>query len=263
MRILVFMKKISKIPDYVRELIISKIKWSHLLLLFVIVSIIGVAYSSYMIYYDKWGPTSDYDWTYFNKNKAITSDDKRIISASITGIVRSKGIISPKNPAELKIFRIEFDVKKEILKDSLCFRSTICRDNANATVSLEGFNARGYNESESVDYTWEREEFPEIENIILKKGYEDEERILYINQSEISKKLVFITSGPQTLRLCPEFYCSIVIEDAFEVKPYADYSELQLSKYVFLLTLIGFIVVIFQIIDFGLKICDRLRKQQK
>ncbi len=272
------MKKISKVPDYVRELLISKIKWSHLLLLFVIllffiVPIIIGSYSSYKIYkiyYDEEGPTSNYDWVYFEKNIDIKKDnsDDSVGSFHINGVVRSKGIISPAKPAEFMIFEIDFrSVKTEFLSiySSLC-EGYICRKNATVNVCLQGFNARGYNKSESVQFPYERHEPACIENIKLyNQGDDGFAYVTYSNNKslDLNKGVVFITSGPQSLRIWNFFGYPYDIENVFEVNPYHIYSELQLNKYAYILALIGLIVVMIQIIDFGLKICDRLRKQQK
>lgn len=201
------------------------------------------------------GPTSQFDWVYFEKSIDIKKDNSNesVGLFYINGVIRSKGIISPAKPAEFMIFEINFrSVKKEYLLGSLC-EGYICRKNVTINVCLQGFNARGYNKSESVQFPYQRNESPCIENIKLySQGDDGFSYATYSNvfDKNLNKEVVFITSGQQSLRIWNFFGYPYDIENVFEVNPYHFYSELQLSKYAVLLALIGLIVVIIEIIKF-------------
>ncbi|MFZ3166369.1 MAG: hypothetical protein WA130_02055 [Candidatus Methanoperedens sp.] len=223
--------------------------------IFVLCLIILIVTLFILINEDQIGPTSQYDWIYFEKKIPIKNENSNesLGSLDINGVVRSRGIISPAKPTEFMIFEIDFrSVKTEFLPTTLC-EGYICKKNVTVSVCLQSYNARGYNKSELVEYPYLRREFPCIENIKLyNQGDDGFAYVSYSNNKslDLNKEIVFITSGPQSLRIDNFFGHPYDIENVFEVNPYHFYSELQLNKYAFLLALIGLIVVIIDIIKF-------------
>lgn len=203
---------------------------------------------------DELGPTSQYDWAYFEKKIEIKKENSNesIGNLYIEGVAHSKGIISPAKPAEFMIFKINFESMKTEFLPTLC-ESYVCKKNVTVDVCLQTFNARGYNKSEKVQYPYLRNESACLKNIELyKQGDDGSAYVTYFGTSHnYNKEVVFITSGPQSLRINNFFGYAYNIENVFEVTPYSFYSELQLAKYAFLLALIGSIVVIIEIINFN------------
>lgn len=207
------------------------------------------------------GPTSQYDWAYFEKNIEIKKENSNesVGHFYIKGVVRSKGIISPAKPAEFIIFEMDFSGVRTESLPNLC-EGYVCSKNVTVDVCLQGYNARGYNKSEKVQYPYQRNEPACFENMILyNHGTDGFEYVSYSHNkigtfgpsNDFNKEVVFITSGPQSLRIWNFFGYPYDIENVFEVSPYHFYSELQLTKYAFLLALIGLIVVIIEIINFN------------
>lgn len=196
---------------------------------------------SVLILFDLQGPTSEYDNKFINIYENIDGGGGVYL---ITGMYKSKGVISANKEVEFILFEVYYDVQKESFKDFVG-KANIWPDNI--TVGICPDNARA-----SEDLEWRKS--PCI-NVILNKSSEDYSSVYYGNRTENKNNIEFRSSGQKALIIQSPFN-NPHKENKFEIEPYSTYLQIQLQKYMYVLALLGFIVILIQLFEFAIKYLD-------
>jgi len=198
---------------------------------------------SLLIFVDYQGPTSIYD------TKLIRISENLIGNFGQTGgryiIVaeyKSKGVISSNKPIEFFIYSVEYILQKEQFK-SLVGTRNIWPDNLTVNLCPDNIIFNG-DSLHSIN--------PCTNGVLLEKKYEDNLSIIYYNKFPYMYNIEFVSSGQKALSIS-SILPEIPKEKVFEIEPYNTYLQIQLQKYMYIIALLGFVVILFQIYEFIIK----------
>lgn len=215
-----------------------------------IIFIIGILILVYgiLILFDWMGPTSIYDKKFFGMKEEITINEKPAGSFNYLGAYQSKGVISVNKEVEFYIYEVQYYLEKEPFKDSGI--SPKWPDNITIEFCPDNVRVSG-------DKDWQKS-FCTI--VRAEKSYEDSTSIYYYKNSSIifMKKLEFLSSGLKGMQISVRGIPigSMHMDNEFEIEPYSTDLQIQLQKFGYVLSLLGIIVVVFQIYEFGIKLCS-------
>lgn len=206
--------------------------------LVVVLFLSGMLYVISMVYFDKWGPTSKNDTKFIDIYENIDNNGPAG-TFRVNGMYTSKGVVSANKVVEFYIFEIEYYVNKESFKGFVGQRNiwppyidvSVCPKKARASGDFESVKT------------------PCI-NIKLDKLEYDNGFVQYSYRSQnLMNKIEFLTSGHQSMRIDSGIK-SFEIENVFEIAPTYVNAELELNKYMLMLTILGLVAVSIQIFEF-------------
>ena len=201
---------------------------------------------SLLVLFDLQGPTSKYDNKFIDIYENIEGGGGVYF---IEGMYKSKGAISANEEVEFLIFRVFYSVQKDSFKDIVGEANIwpdnitvgICPDNAVASGDLRGRKS------------------PCI-NAILNKSNEDISSVYYENITKKKNNIEFLSSGQKSL-IISSLFNNPHKENIFEIEPYSTYLQIQLQKYMYVIALLGFIVILIQLFEFAIKDLDDSEKR--
>ncbi|MFA4955414.1 MAG: hypothetical protein WC556_00390 [Candidatus Methanoperedens sp.] len=210
---------------------------------------IGIFIYSLLILFDYEGPTAVYDTKPFRIN-GLFNDQPGGFYTIITEY-KSKGVISSNKDIEFFIYGVQIELQKEQFKYIVGERN-IWPDNITMEFCPEDIRFNG-DSLYSIN--------PCINGIKLVKASENNESILYNNMgynigAYFKYDIEFVSSGQKALvitSLLPQIH----EENVFQIEPYSTYLQIQLQKYTYILALLAFIIILFQIYEF---VINHLRK---
>lgn len=201
---------------------------------------------SLLILFDLQGPTSKYDIKFIKVYENIEGGGGTYF---IEGMYKSKGTISTNKEVEFFIFEVNYFVQKDSFKD-VVGKANIWPDNITVEICPDNAVASG-------DFRGRKSS---CINAILNKSKEDSSTVYYQDRTLYTNYMEFLSSGKKSLIIYSPFN-NPHIDNKFEIEPYSTYLQIQLQKYTYFLALLGFIVILIQLVEFAIKHLDYSDKE--
>ena len=206
----------------------DKIKWNKFKKSLIIALILIFISAGLAIYFDYLGPTSNNEIKYYEVSKRLDDDGSDFF---IYGIYESKGIISANKDMKLHLYQIKY-----YIHDKSQFDRTFPN---NITANICPYTAK---KSDDLNE-------PACFDVVMSKNSESDYNVYYRNDAVVEKNIKFMSSGKLSLFVDLMPFTQINENDVFDIAPSYVNAQLELNKYMFILTLIGIFIATIQVIN--------------
>ena len=208
---------------------IKGIKFKQLLIKIVAIILI-IVFSGLIlaIYFDYFGPTSNNEIKYYEVSKRL---DDNAGDFFIKGIYESKGIISANKDIKLHLYQINYYIHNKTQFDRT-FPNNI-------TAEICPYPAKKSDDLNA----------PACFDVVMNKTSESYYDVFYRNEAVVEKDIQFMSSGKLSLFVDLMPFTQINEKDVFDIAPSYVNAQLELNKYMFILTLIGIFIAAIQVIN--------------